>query len=125
MKVFGIFILVMALVSCAQSSGVLKMGPDTYSVSVYAAPVRGGITGAKRIAFKEANEYCTALGKEILISNTALGDSASIGHFYGGTTDITFLCLDKGDTQLKRPNYNPPTKIMPTTPDIAIEHSIK
>lgn len=32
----------LALAGCAQSSGAMKMGPDTYSVSVHAAPVLGG-----------------------------------------------------------------------------------
>ena len=45
------------------------MGPDTYSISVHAAPARGGESGARQIALTEANEYCLKLGKEILVSN--------------------------------------------------------
>lgn len=38
-KVFTLFTATALLVVCAQSSGVLKLGPDTYSVSFHAAPL--------------------------------------------------------------------------------------
>jgi uncharacterized lipoprotein YajG len=44
------------LTACAQSSGVLKMGPDTYSVSAAAAPARGGYSEARKLALTEANQ---------------------------------------------------------------------
>lgn len=90
------------LAACAQSSGVLKMGPDTYSVSVHAAPVRGGESGARKLALTEANERCSTVGKEILVTNIASGSSS---HFPGGTVEVTFLCLSKGDPELQRPSY--------------------
>ena len=43
------------LMACAQSSGVLKMGPDTYSVSASADPARGGYSEARKLALTEAN----------------------------------------------------------------------
>ena len=49
-KVFTSFTTSALLVACAQSSGVLKLGPDTYSVSVHAAPARGGEVGARKLA---------------------------------------------------------------------------
>lgn len=49
MKKLLIIAVPLALVGCAQSSGVLKMGPDTYSISVHAAPARGGETGARAL----------------------------------------------------------------------------
>jgi len=105
-----LFISILSLGACIQSSGALKIGPDTYSVSVHAAPVQGGIVGAKRVALKEANAHCSSLSKEIMISNTGLSRST---HLRGGTADITFLCLDKNDPQLKRPEYKPTRKVMP------------
>ena len=59
--------IALMLAGCAQSSGILKMGPDTYSVSVHAAPARGGVSGAKKLAFEEGNEHCSSLGKEFLV----------------------------------------------------------
>jgi hypothetical protein len=45
MRLVLVLFLVM-LCGCAQSSGVLKLGPDTYTVQVHAAPARGGESGA-------------------------------------------------------------------------------
>ena len=101
--------IVLLLVSCAQSSGVLKMGPDTYTVSMHAAPARGGQSGAKKLAFKEANNHCANLGKEILVTNESTYPST---HFAGGTCDLTFQCLDENDPSLKRPRYEKPADIV-------------
>lgn len=96
------------LTGCAQSSGVLKMGPDTYSVSVHAAPARGGESGARNLALTEANGKCAAEGKEILVTNISSGRST---HLPGGTVEVTFQCLRKGDADLQRPTY----RAAPTT----------
>lgn len=98
------------LTACAQSSGVLKMGPDTYSVSVHAAPARGGESGARNLALTEANKKCTEEEKEILVTNISSGRSS---HFPGGTVEVTFQCLVKGDPDLQRPTYrDAPTTII-------------
>lgn len=90
------------LSACAQSSGVHKLGPDTYSVSVHAAPMRGGEPGARSLALTEANAKCAGEGKEIVVTNTSSGRST---HLPGGTVEITFQCLTKGDPDLRRPSY--------------------
>jgi hypothetical protein len=54
---------------CAHSSGVLKMDPDTYTVSAAAAPARGGSSEARKIALSAANEHCAQMGKEIQVTN--------------------------------------------------------
>lgn len=95
-------VAVLALGGCAQSSGVLKMGPDTYTVSVHAAPARGGEAGARNLALTEANERCSREGREIMVTNIASGRSS---HLPGGTVDVTFRCLAKGDPDLQRPVY--------------------
>ena len=104
----ALFFLIALLCGCAQSSGVLKLGPDTYTVQVHAAPARGGEAGARKIALTEANEYCTSQSKEILVTNTNSGAST---HLPGGTMEVIFLCLAKDDPELKRPNLRP----VPTT----------
>lgn len=108
------FLLIGLLVlsGCAQSSGIMKMGPDTYSLSVHAAPARGGVSGAKGIALSDANEFCESVGKEILVKNIESGASQ---HFPGGTVDVTFQCLSFGDSGLVRPEYK-------SAPDIVIEN---
>ena len=94
--------LALALGGCAQSSGVLKMGPDTYTVSIHAAPARGGQSGAKKLAYAEAAEHCAKMGREMLVANTYSGESS---HLPGGTVDLNFQCLAKGDRDLRRPTY--------------------
>jgi hypothetical protein len=98
----------LVLVGCAHSSGALKMGPDTYSLSVHAAPARGGETGARNLALTEANEKCASEKKEIMVTNIGSGRST---HLPGGTVEVTFRCLVKGDPDLQRPVY----RTAPTT----------
>lgn len=78
------------------------MGPDTYTISVHAAPARGGEAGARNLALTEANERCSTEGREIMVTNIASGRSS---HLPGGTVDVTFRCLAKGDPDLQRPVY--------------------
>ena len=102
MKIFKYLLICMFLTSCAQSSGVLKLGPDTYNISVHAAPVRGGTSGAKKVAITKANQYCLESNKEILVTNINTRPSS---HLPGGTADINFKCLNKNDPDLVRPSY--------------------
>jgi len=106
-KLIALFIMIL-LTACAQSSGVLKMGPDTYSLSVHAAPARGGESGARNIALTEANAKCASEDKEIIVTNISSGRST---HLPGGTVEVTFRCLSKGDPDLQRPIY----RTAPTT----------
>lgn len=112
MKKWIIYLLSpVVLAGCAQSSGVMKMGPETYSVSMHAAPARGGIQGAQRLAMEEATSHCQSLEQELLVTNVSTGPSS---HFPGGTAEVTFYCLDDADPALQRPEYR-------TRPDILIE----
>ena len=99
------------LTACAQSSGVLKMGPDTYSVSAAAAPARGGYSEARKLALADANQFCAQMGKEILVTNVG---TATTNVYGAGSADITFRCLSKGDPELQRPEYR-------KAPDTVIE----
>lgn len=110
-KTLSILFVAAFLGACAQSSGVLKMGPDTYTVSSAAAPARGGYSEARKIALAEANQYCSSQGKEILVTNV---NTATINAFGAGSADITFRCLSKGDPELARPEYR-------QAPDTVIE----
>lgn len=88
----------------------MKMGPDTYSLSVHAAPARGGEPGARSLALSEANAKCAAEGREILVTNIASGRST---HLPGGTVEVTFRCLARNDPDLQRPNYrSAPTAVI-------------
>jgi hypothetical protein len=86
------FLVAAVLISgCAMSSGVLKTGPETYTIAVHAAPVRGGIAGAKKIAYTKANAQCQSEGKQILTV------SEETGHDFpaAGRDELTFRCIPK------------------------------
>ena len=102
----------LSLVACAQSSGVQQVGPDTYQVSVHAAPARGGAAGARGIALSDANAHCMAMGKQIMTQSISSGSSS---HLPGGTVEVTFQCLAAGDRGLQRPVYQ-------RSPDAVIQH---
>jgi hypothetical protein len=104
----AILISVTLLAGCAQSSGAMKMGPDTFLVSVHAAPVRGGIPGAQSLAISEANQKCESMGREVKVTNTSARRS---GHLPGGTAEVIFQCLEKGDADLARPDYKTPQTV--------------
>jgi hypothetical protein len=91
-----ILVVTLEVSGCAMSSGVLKMGPDTYSVNAMAAPARGGVTGAKTIVYREANAECAKQGREILVVN----ESTGVTFPANGRVDLTFRCLAHGDPAL-------------------------
>jgi hypothetical protein len=75
---------------CAQSSGVLKMGLDTYTISAAAAPARGGSSEARKIALAEANQHCAQMGREILVTNIG---TATTNLYGAGSAEVTFRCV--------------------------------
>lgn len=107
MRVLAACIACSILAACTtQSSGVLKMGPDTYSASAAATPIAGGYSEARKIALTEANQYCLQMGREILVKN--------IGAATYTSAQVTFRCLSKDDPELQRTEYRP-------APDTIIE----
>lgn len=90
----------MLMSGCASSSGVVKAGPDTYSISTSASPGRGGIPAAKKLAFDEANKACAALGREIfLLSEKAASPTWTEGM---ANFELYFRCLNSSDPEYQR-----------------------
>ena len=110
--ILGTPVVALMLTACAMSSGVVKMGPDTYTVSVAASPARGGEIGAKSLAYEQASKQCSDMGKELLVTNTRAERTTTMG---AGMTELTFRCLAAGDPDLQRPTYR-------STPDVVIEN---
>ena len=95
--------------ACASSSGVLPLGPDTYSISAHAAPARGGAPSARKSALSEASAHCSSLSKEVLVTNiTTTGEPICCG------VDVIFQCKKSGDPELAAPQYR-------KSPDVVIE----
>ncbi len=78
------------------------MGPDTYTIYQHASAARGGTAAAKRMALQEANNYCSQMGREILVTNWQTQTTNRMGQ---GNADIEFRCLLSGDPDLVRPVY--------------------
>jgi hypothetical protein len=104
--------LVVLLAGCAttRSSGVLKVGPDTFTISTTTNGAAGGELGAKQSALEEANRYCSDQKREILVANI----DSKRGSARDGHATLIFRCLLAGDPDLKRPIYQP-------TPSTVIE----
>jgi hypothetical protein len=102
------------LAGCASSTGVLPVGPDTYSISAGASAARGGLTGARGAALKEAGEYCAKAGKQILVQDISASSSDAASYDISQNSNVIFRCLSASDPDLKRPNLE-------TRPDVVIQ----
>lgn len=80
--------LISVVGSCAWQSEALKVGDNTWQVSANASPARGGITGARGMALKNANRQCASLGKSIEVVNIEAEDAFPAN----GVATVTFKC---------------------------------
>lgn len=102
MKLFFTLLAIATLAACASSGGVLKLGPDTYMVSSQVLFGPGKATSARAAALTEADNFCTNLGREVVVDafNTT-GHAMSLT----GDSEVRFKCLLAGDTDLRRPKF--------------------
>ena len=110
LKFILLFIGSTSFITACTSSGVIKTGPDTYSISTH---YDFSSTGAKIMAYTEAHEYCSEMGKELLTISTNQR-SQRVAGIPTSNFDLGFRCLDKDDPELKYPNLKP-------VPDTLIE----
>lgn len=73
---------------------IVKVGPDTYRAD--------GSCGGNDEAH-DAGVFCGRMGKEVLVTNMR-GNS--------GTKGTIFRCLAKGDSEYKRPDYQPSPNVI-------------
>jgi uncharacterized protein YceK len=112
MKWFILLLAIGVVSGCAsiRSSGALNMGPDTYSISVWAAPIQGGVAGAKQRSYQEASAKCAESGEQMLVMNEHFAVLDGLGT---GSDDLTFQCLAPNDPGLAtRPNYQKPANVI-------------
>lgn len=77
---------------CAQNSGVIQFGPDSYIVSKQAATGFHGMGTLKADALREAYAKCESLNKEVEIIETNDAEPPYIlGNF--PKTEIIFKCV--------------------------------
>ena len=65
MKLIAI-VSALALTACATSSGVLKTGPDSFSITTAASHGAGGIPAARQSAYEQGAAACKAQGAELV-----------------------------------------------------------
>lgn len=90
-----LILVMVALVGCATSSGILPSGPNTYTVAEHYSLIRGGGAAAQVEALKEANAYCAQQERQLLVS-------IDMPTAYGRDYSLTFRCLLPGDPALTR-----------------------
>ena len=98
---------------CSSSTGVLPLGPDTYTVSERYAPILGGVSKAEKVALTEASQYCDGQGRKFLPVAASQGGPVVQEALYGPTRyTVTFRCLLPGDPALVRPTLEQSNTIM-------------
>ncbi len=85
-------ILVLFLTSCAQNSGIIPMGGDTYMVSRQAATGFSGMGTLKAEAMKEAYTQCRKSNKIVQVIEAV---DAKPPYIFGNfpKTEIRFKCV--------------------------------
>jgi len=108
-----IFASVIAM-GCASSNNVQKLGPDTFLISSQVMFGPNKANSARAAALRGAEDFCLKQDKEVLVD-----EYKSTGHAMSltGDTQVRFKCLNKGDPDLKRPDFR-------QTPDLVIENRI-
>ena len=96
--------LLFLVTACATSSGVQRLGPDTFVVSSQVMFGPGKASSARASALAEAEAFCAKLGKEVLVD-----EYKTAGHAMSltGDSEVRFKCLARGDEDLKRPSFQP------------------
>ncbi len=77
--------------SCAATSGVIPLGPNTYTVTEMRAPVLGGGHAARDAVVAEAAAFCTRLGR-IVVPLELRPDGDPYTPYYPTAFDATFRC---------------------------------
>lgn len=88
------------ILSTCTSSGVIEMGPDTYSIGTTS---EFSTAYAKKSAMREAVAYCNQQGKSILPVSTQHGKHRDACGDNLATFDYTFRCPSEEDSELARP----------------------
>lgn len=85
-----IILAVAVLAGCTSTSGILKSGPDTFTVVATASPGAGGATTAKKSVYDQANAECTKIGASVeIVTEHATAPSWTDGMY---TIDLAFKC---------------------------------
>lgn len=79
------------LCGCHASSGVIPIGPDTYTVSELRAPIVGGGPAARDAVVADADAFCRAHGQTV-VPLELRPDGDPYTPYYPTAFDATFRC---------------------------------
>jgi putative hemolysin len=96
----------LVLSGCGSTTGILPVGPGTYTITERFAPIRGGSDTAKTDALTQANAYCAQQGKQLMSTNMNTG---------GRSFELVFKCITADEAAAS--NYK-----VQTAPNIVIEN---
>jgi len=101
MKKFLVLGLIIPIAGCSHSSGVIKIGPETFTIATSASWGKGGIPAAKRIAYEEAAEQCSKQGNLEIFT---LSEKSNATTWVDGMFrfELNFRCLKANDPEFKR-----------------------
>ena len=104
--------LLITLVACTTTTGVMSVGPDTYRI-IASSDV--GIGSAQKAAYKEANAFAAARGLYMIPIRE--NSSTRVYSVYGdkeSTYELTFRLVTRDDPEYGRPNLEP-------VPDVTVK----
>lgn len=77
---------------CAASSGILPVGPNTYTVTERFSVIRGGSLVAEQTALSEANDFCAQRGQQFVAIDMMMLASISNASNTNTGYSVTFRC---------------------------------
>ena len=94
MKYLSLCFVCFYLIACAQNSGIVQVGTDTYIVSRQAATGFHGMGTLKADALREAYAKCSLYNKDVdIVETTDAKPPYILGNF--PKTEIIFKCVKK------------------------------
>ena len=110
MKTLGAACLLLAVVGCASSTGVIPFGKDTYMITTSSALLPFSGSGEQKSALTKALAFCAESGLQM----TPVSSQSSTGGDFS-TYEFVFRCLAEDDPAYTRPDWG-------SAPDVVIEN---
>jgi hypothetical protein len=102
MKYRALLFIPCVLSGCATGTGIVPVGPNTYTVSEMRAPALGGGPEAERAVLAESNAFCAAQGR-IFAPVAMHPDGDPFTPYYPTAYDAIFQCLPQEATAQPQP----------------------
>ena len=91
---FAVTVMALVLASCADSAGVIQLGPNRYLFNVGDISIAGAEAWARNKAAEVATNYCEGAGKTLNVTRLeSRGPSNALGTYVAGSASVEFQCL--------------------------------